>query len=307
MNFIRFLILLLLVQSGITLADSADTGRIGVGRYVTGGVVGTTLGFGIGHSIQDRYWSDYGWAFTASGVLTSLNVMLSISLFPKHTPHCAPVDDDTESLAECEADREKAMREQSAEDSREMNRALMWWLGFKVVEAVVVWWPRNVNFEGVYAKQHEVDSRFIPISKTKYLQGGLLGTLVGFGTGHAVQGRWQRDGWQHTAWQAGAAALATYGWFCKNHSSAGPDDAPDPDSNTEPKPKASYPACDGYPIMMLVGIPLFVALKIVEIASVWEPSPDLYRIVSDNNQQPMFTVAPLLNINQAGVQLVLRI
>ena len=305
MNFIRFLILLLLVQSGIALADSEDTGRIGVGRYVTGGVVGTTLGFGIGHGIQERYWSDYGWAFTVGGVLTSLNVLFSVSLFPKHTASCVPVEGETESLAKCEADREKAMEEQSAEDSHEMNRALMWWLGFKVAEVVAVWWPRNVDFDGIYAKRHEMDSRFIPISKTKYLQGGLLGTLVGFGTGHAVQGRWRRDGWQHTAWQAGAAALASYGWFCKNYTAAGPDDVPERGSNTDPKP--SYPACDEYFSMMLVGIPLFVALKIVEIASVWDPSPDLYRVVSDNTQPPMFTVAPLISINQAGVQFVLRI
>ena len=37
-----------------------------------------------------------------------------------------------------------------------VNRALMWWLGFKAVETVAVWWPRNVNFEGIYAKRHEV-------------------------------------------------------------------------------------------------------------------------------------------------------
>ena len=307
MNFCRSLILLLLVQSGITLADSADTGRIGVGRYVTGGVVGTTLGFGIGHGIQDRYWSDYGWAFTVGGVLTLFNAMFAGGgPFRSPAPFCME-DDDKERLAECEANKEKAMREQSAEDSRKTNRALIWWLGFKAIETVAVWWPRNVNFEGIYAKRHEMDSRFIPISKTKYLQGGLLGTLVGFGTGHAMQGRWQRDGWQHTAWQVGAAALATYGWFCKNYTAAGPDTPPDPNSNTEPKPKPSYPACDDYFSMMLVGIPLFVALKIVEIASVWDPSPDLYRVVSDNNQPPMFTVAPLISINQAGVRFVLRI
>ena len=279
MKFCLCIILLLLMQGGVVLAaDSADTGRIGIGRYVTGGVVGTTLGFGIGHSIQERYWRDYGWAFTVGGVLTLFNAM-----FAGGGPFGYECNE------ECQA---------------KIDRAHMWWLGFKAVETVAVWWPRNVNFEGIYAKRHEVDSRFIPISKAKYLQGGLLGTLVGFGTGHAVQGRWQRDGWQHTAWQAGVAALASYGWFCRAHSSAGPDTLPDPDSNIEPKPKPSYPACGGYAAMLLVGIPLFAALKIVEIASVWEPSPDLYRVVSDNNQLPTFTVAPLLNTNQAGVQAV---
>lgn len=270
------------MQSGVVLADSKATGRVGVGRYVTGGVIGTTLGFGIGHSIQDRYWRDYGWVFTVGGILTWFHAMLPSGITSNEC------DDEA-----CQAERD-----------RDADRALMWLLGFKAIETVAVWWPRNVNFEGIYAKQHEVDSSLIPINKSKYLQGGLLGTLVGFGTGHAVQGRWRRDGWQHTAWQAGAVALASYGWFCKNYSSAGPDDL---NSNIEPKPKPSYPACDGYGLMMLVGIPLFAALKIIEIASVWEPSPDLYRIVSGNNQLPTFTVAPLLNTNQAGVQLVLRI
>ena len=78
MNFCRGLVLLLLVQSSIALADSADTGRIGIGRYVAGGLVGTTLGFGIGHSLQERYWRDYGWAFTIGGIITGL-----YALFPE--------------------------------------------------------------------------------------------------------------------------------------------------------------------------------------------------------------------------------
>jgi hypothetical protein len=38
-------------------------GEIGVGRYVTGGVIGSYYGFGVGHAIQGR-WSDKGWIFT---------------------------------------------------------------------------------------------------------------------------------------------------------------------------------------------------------------------------------------------------
>ena len=300
----------MLLQSSVALAEQTDTGRIGIGRYVTGGVVGTTLGFGIGHGIQDRYWSDYGWAFTVVSPFMWLYAMFAGGgpFSHRHISDCHIEGDDKERLVECEENRERAKREQSAEDSRKTNRALIWLLGFKALETVAVWMPRNVNFEGIYAKRHEVDSRFIRISRSKYLQGGLLGTLVGFGTGHAVQGRWQRDGWQHTAWQAGAAAFASYGLFCYGYSSAGPDKLPpDPGSNTDPKSKLDYPLCRNYLLMMSVGIPLFAVLRIIEIASVWEPSPDLYRVISDNNQLPTFTVAPLLNHKQAGVQLVLRI
>ncbi len=37
------------------------------GQYVTGGVIGSVLGFGIGHAIQERY-SPMGWIFTAAEV-----------------------------------------------------------------------------------------------------------------------------------------------------------------------------------------------------------------------------------------------
>jgi hypothetical protein len=34
-----------------------------LGNYIAGGIVGTVVGFGIGHGIQGR-WSDGGWIFT---------------------------------------------------------------------------------------------------------------------------------------------------------------------------------------------------------------------------------------------------
>lgn len=39
-------------------------------RYIAGGVVGTLLGFGIGHAIQGRY-KEIGWVFTLTGIVTS--------------------------------------------------------------------------------------------------------------------------------------------------------------------------------------------------------------------------------------------
>ena len=41
-------------------------------RYVAGGILGTTLGFGSGHSVQGRWWEDYGWVFTAASIITGL-------------------------------------------------------------------------------------------------------------------------------------------------------------------------------------------------------------------------------------------
>ena len=290
------IMLLLLMPGGVVLADSSVTsdaaGRIGVGRYIAGGVVGTTLGLGIGHAIQGRYWRDYGWAFTAGGVITFLGAATAGGGH-HHPPQC--VDPHS---TQCKEDS----------DSKEEENLSNWAISFflvKAAETVAVWWPRNVNFETIDAKNHAADSSLIPISQTKYLQGGLLGTIVGFGTGHAVQGRWRREGWQHTAWQTGAAALTTYGWFCRNFSAAGPDELPEP--GKPPKAKPDYPGCSMFPVMMLVGIPLWAVFKIVEIASVWGPSPDYYRIVTTKNPSPSLAIMPLLNTKQAGVQLVLRI
>ena len=235
MKLCQVIALLLLMQGEMVLADSSATsdteGRIAVGRYVAGGVVGTTLGLGIGHAMQGRYWRDYGWAFTAGEIITLFGTIFSISFF--QNPSC----DDA-----CQAREERETRN--------------WFTSFllvKAAETVAVWWPRNVNFE--------------TSAKTQAAKG-----------------------WKHTAWQAGAS---------------GPDELPEP--GKPPKDMPTYPACDEYELMSLVGVPLWAALKIVEIASVWGPSPDHYRIATTKNQSPSLAIVPLLNTKQVGVQLVLRI
>ena len=49
-----------------------DRGRITTGQYVTGGVLGSYFGFGIGHMVQQR-WMETGWLFTVgqSAALTA--------------------------------------------------------------------------------------------------------------------------------------------------------------------------------------------------------------------------------------------
>ncbi len=44
------------------------------------------------------------------------------------------------------------------------------------------------------------------ISQGAYIGGGVLGTVFGFGIGHAVQGRWMKTGWIHTVLQVSAFA-----------------------------------------------------------------------------------------------------
>lgn len=49
-----------------------EIGLLGNTRYITGGILGTLPGFGLGHTIQGR-WKDRGWIFTV-GELASLSV-----------------------------------------------------------------------------------------------------------------------------------------------------------------------------------------------------------------------------------------
>ena len=44
--------------------------EISKNRYITGGVLGTALGFGIGHAVQGRWLSDKGWIFTSAELVT---------------------------------------------------------------------------------------------------------------------------------------------------------------------------------------------------------------------------------------------
>jgi len=44
-----------------------EKGRYETGPYVTGGVLGTAIGFGIGHAVQSRY-GEMGWIFTVTEV-----------------------------------------------------------------------------------------------------------------------------------------------------------------------------------------------------------------------------------------------
>jgi hypothetical protein len=67
------LVFLIITSSLLLPASFADQLRtaepddgISKGRYVTGGVVGSVVGFGVGHAIQKRYAKSHAWIFTAT-------------------------------------------------------------------------------------------------------------------------------------------------------------------------------------------------------------------------------------------------
>lgn len=51
----------------------------------------------------------------------------------------------------------------------------------------------------------------VPVPTGKYITGGILGSTVGFGIGHGIQGRYQERGWIFTATQAAGLAMFLVG------------------------------------------------------------------------------------------------
>ncbi len=50
------------------------------------------------------------------------------------------------------------------------------------------------------------------ITKGQYIGGGVLGTIIGFGTGHIVQNRWEEIGWVFTAAELAGFSLMVTSW-----------------------------------------------------------------------------------------------
>ncbi len=84
------------VYSGVSDAAALKYGKMTQGQYVTGGIVGSSVGFGIGHAIQGRY-GDRGWIFTLG---KSVGLGLSIAgVAGLSDSNCLNNDD-----IECESD-----------------------------------------------------------------------------------------------------------------------------------------------------------------------------------------------------------
>lgn len=85
------IVILLLVLPVYALADELprEPAPLSSVRYTTGGMVGGTVGFGIGHAVA-REWKHIGWFFTFSQV-TAVGLILTSSYLYIHgagTRHC---------------------------------------------------------------------------------------------------------------------------------------------------------------------------------------------------------------------------
>ena len=57
--------------------------------------------------------------------------------------------------------------------------------------------------------RHSHDSSVKTISQGRYIGGGVASIFLGFGIGHAIQGRWEEKGWIHTLLQSSTIVV----WF----------------------------------------------------------------------------------------------
>lgn len=95
------------------------------------------------------------------------------------------------------------------------------------------------------------------ISTPRYVTGGILGTYpIGFGVGHAIQGRWDQRGWIFTAGEFGSLAIAVSGLVgCMD------------------KTFESNKCSDLESTLIVTGLVGFVGFRIWEIVDVWAAPP----------------------------------
>jgi len=100
--------------------QSSDKVPVSTGKYITGGVLGSTIGLGIGHGIQGRY-QDKGWIFTATEA-AGLTVAIA-------------------GAAQCinEKDNDKTLNDCSSSTRSQMALGYLVALGFHIWEVVDVW------------------------------------------------------------------------------------------------------------------------------------------------------------------------
>ena len=144
-------------------------------HYVVGGLAAVWPGFGVGHAIQER-WNERGWihpAIQLGGLLAGLSVLAF-----RHSPD------------------EWSDKNKFKSFQRETGFLFGAFGLLRVWEAVDVWFlPSHYKIAKEYTGEP------ISITKKRYITGGIMSIVPGFGIGHAIQGRWWDRGWVFSLWQ----------------------------------------------------------------------------------------------------------
>ena len=238
---------------------------IGIPRYVIGGVIGSTLGVGfpLAHMIMvaDGGKNDFSWALLGSGIGHAVQGRwwdghgFGFTMGGFYTYAAL-------SGAEGEND----------------NRPFTWtmFLGTKLAELITVWSP---PYRSALAPKKMDESR--------YVAGGTLGTIFGFGSGHLIQGRGIAGAWPYALTQISALSMFYTEEQCR---------------------RTKYGHCGMIDGSAVMGILFYGLSKIIEIASLWGPSAKNYQIVSTtDNSSPKLTLIPLFHRQQPKLALRLTV
>ena len=120
----------------------------------------------------------------------------------------------------------------------------------------------------------------VEMERSYYVTGGVLGTILGLGIGHGVQGRWESDGWFFTVGQFLSASLYV--------SAVNDYDSCVADGDSSCNDSSGF-----WALILLVS-------RVGEIVSVWNPSSKEYRIVKEKKRSRFFAI-PFLKKGHMGL------
>lgn len=94
-----------------------------------------------------------------------------------------------------------------------------------------------------------------------YIGSGVLGTLVGFGTGHILQERWSEKGWIFTVGEGVGLALMITGWVVAAAGAVGAATAGNPGGAVAAWGTGAFVSLGGYLV--------FAGFRIWDIVDIW--------------------------------------
>ena len=250
-------------------------------RFVVGGALSVFPGFGVGHAVQGRWFKDYGWLFTA-GELTTL---IAANQY----------DDDCYEYRRMDGSSSyDSCREREKKNSNIQGYWIAAFAAFKLAEIISAWWPsRLATLQG----SQERDADMFAISRDRYIAGGFLGTFVGFGVGHAVQGRWWSEGkgWIYTLTQLPIfpAIIAHTAALDKCEQRA------DEKEKEGGRWNCDSPSSETF--VVVSGI-MFAISRIIEIFDVWDIDTDFQQVVEHKKQKSLL-ILPYTDTRSYGLQL----
>ena len=259
-------------------------------RFVAGGMLSILPGFGVGHAVQGRWLRDYGWIFTAGQVASLMGI-------GRHDTHCY-----TPSSSSATVYRHAPPPDEPCTKEDERKQKIQSYFGyafafFKIGEMAHAWWPGKLT---TLQRGRPFNPNAAVISRERYLLGSVLGTVLGFGSGHAVQGRWQQGGrgWAYTLTQSPIFLLL--------YSSAQRNKCKD---RARQKERESRNEAESWGCSHPIGEDTYVFLaamfgisKIIEIFNVWDIDYHLHRVAAKDKRQSLLFL-PYAGIRGFGVQL----